>query len=61
MSAEATNESQPVAPLLGLRFERLVRLEPERDDECERCHGDGMDPWNDCMLPCPACGGRDAP
>jgi DnaJ-class molecular chaperone len=25
---------------------------------CSRCHGDGMDPWNDYMLPCPECGGR---
>ena len=28
---------------------------------CARCLGDGMDPWNDYMLPCPECGGRDAP
>jgi hypothetical protein len=28
------------------------------DDEpkCERCHGDGMDPWTDYALPCPECG-----
>jgi hypothetical protein len=28
-----------------------------REDEevCERCHGDGMDPWNDYLLPCPLC------
>mgnify|MGYP003504481355 CR=1 FL=1 len=37
--------------------------EPENDDEddyfeeppCERCHGDGMDPWNDYLLTCPLC------
>jgi len=30
------------------------------DDEskCERCHGDGMDPWNDYLLPCPLCQGE---
>jgi len=26
------------------------------DDECQRCHGYGMDPWNGYLLPCPACG-----
>lgn len=31
------------------------------DDECPRCHGDGMDPWTDYALPCPECGGMDAP
>lgn len=31
----------------------------EGDDECARCHGDGMDPWNDYLLPCPECGGRE--
>lgn len=30
----------------------------EDEAECSRCHGDGMDPWNDYMLPCPTCGGR---
>lgn len=29
----------------------------EEDDECERCRGDGRDPWNDYLLPCPACQG----
>lgn len=28
------------------------------DDECQRCHGDGMDPWNDYLLPCPLCQGE---
>lgn len=28
---------------------------------CPRCHGDGMDPWNDYLLPCPECSGRAAP
>lgn len=22
--------------------------------ECIRCRGDGMDPWNDYLLPCPS-------
>ena len=36
------------------------RAEPDYDDllECQRCHGDGMDPWNDYLLPCPACQGE---
>ena len=25
------------------------------EPECPRCHGDGMDPWNDYLLPCPLC------
>lgn len=25
---------------------------------CERCHGDGMDPWNDYLFECPNCQGR---
>lgn len=30
------------------------------DDEngeipCQRCHGDGRDPWCDYLLPCPEC------
>jgi DnaJ-class molecular chaperone len=31
------------------------------DDECPRCHGDGMDPWNDHLLPCPLCQGEQTP
>lgn len=29
------------------------------EGECPRCHGDGMDPWNDYLLECPECGGRN--
>lgn len=25
------------------------------EPECPRCHGDGMDPWNDYLLTCPLC------
>ena len=28
---------------------------------CARCHGDGMDPWNDYLLDCPECQGRQQP
>ena len=35
------------------------RQDDDEDDECQRCHGDGMDPWNDYALPCPECGGRE--
>lgn len=31
------------------------------EDECPRCHGDGMDPWNDYLLPCPLCQGEQYP
>lgn len=25
------------------------------DIQCQRCHGDGSDPWCDYLLPCPEC------
>lgn len=25
--------------------------------DCPYCHGDGGDPYNDYVLPCPECGG----
>lgn len=28
------------------------------EPECPRCHGDGRDPWNDYLLPCPICQGE---
>jgi Lar family restriction alleviation protein len=28
------------------------------EPECPRCHGDGGDPWNDYILPCPVCQGE---
>jgi hypothetical protein len=31
------------------------------EPECERCHGDGRDPWNDYLLPCPLCQGNQTP
>lgn len=31
--------------------------EDEDRDECERCRGDGMDPWMDCLMTCPMCNG----
>lgn len=27
----------------------------EPDDQCLHCRGDGRDPWNDYLLPCPYC------
>lgn len=39
--------------------------DPEEDWEgepvCARCHGDGMDPWNDYLFECPDCQGRQIP
>lgn len=29
--------------------------EDHEEPECQRCHGEGMDPWNDYLLPCPLC------
>lgn len=31
------------------------------EPECERCHDDGRDPWNDYLLPCPVCQGEQRP
>lgn len=28
-------------------------------ENCPHCHGDGMDPWNDYLLPCPLCQGPE--
>lgn len=28
---------------------------------CDRCHGDGADPWTDYLLPCQACQGEQRP
>lgn len=28
------------------------------EPECERCGGDGRDPWNDYLMPCPLCQGE---
>lgn len=34
---------------------------PDDDAECPRCHGDGMDPMCDYLLPCPLCQGEQQP
>ena len=41
--------------------EELLGDPDEYDDECPRCHGDGMDPWSDYLFECPECQGRPAP
>lgn len=33
-------------------------LEPGTMIDCHHCHGDGMDPDNDYLLPCPRCDGE---
>jgi hypothetical protein len=37
--------------------------EDDYDDEpvCPYCNGDGMDPYCDYLLPCPACEGEQTP
>ena len=57
-------------PAVTAPLERPVwRLESERDDfyyddasepddpMCQHCHGDGMDPMTDYLLPCKLCQG----
>ncbi len=55
---------------VGARAERPVgRPDPEHadwpeydedapDEDCQNCHGDGMDPWMDYLMPCPVCQGE---
>lgn len=31
------------------------------DQPCCRCKGDGRDPWNDYLLPCPLCQDEQTP
>lgn len=42
--------------------EAYVADQDEADDDmqCERCRGDGRDPWCDYLLPCPECQGTTA-
>lgn len=35
--------------------------EPYEEEECSRCRGDGRDPRNDYLLPCPECQGEQQP
>lgn len=60
-TAKQMQDKGTAQPAVGSRLDRTVRrlLDDERDDECPRCHGDGMDPWNDYLLPCPLCEGDD--
>ena len=69
-----TKQQTPLTPAGGTPVDRPVgRLVPERgiadyeygdedwldpDVVCDRCHGDGMDPMTDYLLPCPACKGE---
>lgn len=36
-------------------------FDPYEEPPCDRCHGDGRDPWNDYLLPCPECQGEQRP
>lgn len=60
-TAQVNDPERDGGAAVGIPVDRTVRrlLDDERDDECPRCHGDGMDPWNDYMLPCPTCNGDD--
>lgn len=56
-STAAAIEAKHIA-MVPLSDEDTRHLDDEADDECSHCHGDGMDPWNDYMLPCPLCQGE---
>jgi hypothetical protein len=36
----------------------LSALGDDKDDDCQHCRGDGMDPDCDGLLPCPVCQGE---
>lgn len=36
-------------------------LQGQDDEDCPHCRGDGRDPWNDYLLPCPLCQGEQCP
>jgi hypothetical protein len=77
MTTEHTSTDQVAKPLWVGSSEGLGVVVPTRaDDEeryfddrdedfddwvCDRCHGDGADPWTDYLLPCPACQGEQRP
>ena len=69
MSTELPGASpvdQPVGRLDPERADDEARYFDDRDEPgedwvCDRCHGDGADPWTDYLLPCPACQGEQRP
>ena len=40
---------------MGARYQARVTMNLRT---LKHCHGDGMDPWNDYLLPCPLCQGE---
>ena len=61
-----TARLSPDQGTLGQRLDDIdgsAEFGDEYDDEpeCERCHGDGMDPECDHLLPCPLCQGEQRP
>lgn len=36
-------------------------FDPYEEQPCDRCRGDGMDPWTDYLMPCPDCQGEQRP
>lgn len=39
-------------------YEMYDEGEAVEDPVCKYCHGDGGDPYNDGILPCPRCNGE---
>ncbi len=59
MPSPILTAEEAAAPVQGEPSER--HLDAREEPECERCHGDGMDPWFDYLLPCPYCQGEQRP
>lgn len=47
-----------LVPLAALEGDDHDDHDDMPDDVCPHCLGDGMDPWNDYLLPCPLCQGE---
>lgn len=60
-----SNRARKRAPAVAAKQFALAPLpDDEREDEaddCLECHGDGMDPLCDYLLPCPVCQGEQRP
>lgn len=64
--AEAFGSTDGLGGVVPTRADDAERYFDDRDEDfddwvCDRCHGDGADPWCDYLLPCPACQGEQRP
>ena len=64
MTDPRCTEGRRLSPDQGTLGERLDEESDDWFDDwfedfvCDRCNNDGMDPWCDYLLPCPACQGE---